>query len=343
MPRRAGPWYRKDRSRWYMTTPDGKQLPLPFSDPNDPDGAKAAYTQFVADLAAKLKETVPAQTGPNVSEVVAAFLKRQESRVSTGTLRAYRFALAVHFTATFGNRAVSCLTADEVEAWADRPAWSRSTRNSYLGAVQTMLKWAKVKIDRPIARPPKESRGAESVLTDEQFAEVLKESKVIRKRGDFRELLQVLRETGARPGEVSGLTVEMVDWTNACVRLKEHKGARHTAERPIHFSAAAMVILEGQRTRYGEGLLFRSCNGRRFSPKVIVQRCGQISKRVGFRVIAYGLGRHSFATKALCVGVPDAVVAALLGHKSTAMIHAHYGHVSQQGRVLKDALGKMAG
>lgn len=340
---RSGPWYRRARRRWYMTTPDGKQFPLPFTDPNDTAGAKAAYDQFVADLAAKLRAAEPAHGGPNVSEVVSRFLERQRSRVAPGTLRAYTFALSVHFAAAFGDRAVNSLAADEVEAWAARPEWSRSTRNGYLGAVGTMLRWAKVKLDRPIWRPPKESRGAESVLTDEQFAEVLREAKVIRARGDFRELLLFLRETGARPSEVAGLTVEMVDWANSCIRSKEHKTARHGGERVIHFSAAAVAVLECQRNRHGSGLLFRSRNGRRFSPKAIVQRCGQISKRVGFRVIAYGLGRHSFATKALCAGVPDTVVAALLGHKTTTMVHRNYSHVAEQSQVLKDALRKMAG
>jgi integrase len=36
--------------------------------------------------------------------------------------------------------------------------------------------------------------------------------------------------------------------------------------------------------------------------------------------------RHTFATDALEQGVPDALVAELLGHASTAMIHRHYGH-----------------
>jgi integrase len=41
---------------------------------------------------------------------------------------------------------------------------------------------------------------------------------------------------------------------------------------------------------------------------------------------AYGF-RHSFATDALSNGVPEAHVAALLGHSSTTMLHRHYSHV----------------
>ena len=71
-----------------------------------------------------------------------------------------------------------------------------------------------------------------------------------------------------------------------------------------------------------------------------------LSKRVGFRAIAYG-ERHGFATRALCNGVPDAIVAELLGHCGTAMIAQHYGHCAGQSRILRAAAekadGKLAG
>jgi integrase len=54
------------------------------------------------------------------------------------------------------------------------------------------------------------------------------------------------------------------------------------------------------------------------------------------RRIAYGY-RHAFATDALAAGVPDAQVAELLGHASTAMLHKHYSHLSTRVKVLTDA------
>ena len=58
--------------------------------------------------------------------------------------------------------------------------------------------------------------------------------------------------------------------------------------------------------------------------------------------VAYGY-RHTFATDALVDGVPDAQVAALLGHASTAMLHRHYRHLTSQAQTLKDALGRVRG
>ena len=45
--------------------------------------------------------------------------------------------------------------------------------------------------------------------------------------------------------------------------------------------------------------------------------------------IMYGF-RHSYATEMLKRGVPEAHVAQMLGHKSTAMLSKHYSHLSSE-------------
>lgn len=67
----------------------------------------------------------------------------------------------------------------------------------------------------------------------------------------------------------------------------------------------------------------------------------QVSETCGVYATASGLGRHSFATKALTSGIPTAVVAALLGHKGTGMLERHYSHVGDNAQVLKDAVEKL--
>jgi integrase len=279
----------------------------------------------------------PAAVPPpkTVAESTAEFLDRRKAKISATCHQTYRIALA-HFATAFGTRAVTSLTGEEIEDWADRPAWSSSTQHDYLGVVQCWLKWAKHPLT--IRRPPKESRGAEAVLSDTQFEKVLKLV-----TGDLNPLLRVLRETGARPQEIARLTADMVDWQNACHRTKVHKSRKH-GERVIHFNATAMELLRGQRRLHPTGALFRNKQGRAFNKDGIVHRMAAVSKRLGFRAIAYGT-RHSFATAALVAGTPDAVVAELLGHRGTAMVASHYGHVSGQAKVLKDAverLGKRA-
>ena len=62
----------------------------------------------------------------------------------------------------------------------------------------------------------------------------------------------------------------------------------------------------------------------------------KLCRKLKVKAIAYGY-RHGFATDALAAGVPDAHVAALLGHGSTAMLHKHYSHLSSRATVLRDA------
>jgi integrase len=67
----------------------------------------------------------------------------------------------------------------------------------------------------------------------------------------------------------------------------------------------------------------------------------RLSEKIGHRVTAYGY-RHTYATRALAMGLPDTHVAALLGHGSTRMIHAHYAHLNANARLLKEAAAKVA-
>ena len=62
----------------------------------------------------------------------------------------------------------------------------------------------------------------------------------------------------------------------------------------------------------------------------------KLKKAAGVKAMAYGY-RHTFATDALVKGLPDAQVAALLGHSSTTMLHKHYSHLMSQAGVLRSA------
>ena len=66
----------------------------------------------------------------------------------------------------------------------------------------------------------------------------------------------------------------------------------------------------------------------------------RLCREVGVKAIPYGY-RHTFATDALAQGVPDAQVAQLLGHSSTAMLHKHYAHLGSKARAMADALKRV--
>lgn len=348
--RTSGPWYRTARKMWFANS-EGKQVPLNVTDPGDRVGADAAYQALlaIAGAAAKLSPAaaVPPPSAPRVrtvAEAIAGYLASCERRAAAGkitdkTIADYRRALDV-LHAERGTEPIASLTGEDLEVWAARPTWSASTQNAYLGTVQQLFRWAGLAVR--IHRPPKESRGADSGLTQAQFARVIEELEKSRAYNhDLAALLQALRETGARPQELAQLRAEEVDWTNACARRREHKSKRHGGERVLYFNSKALAILRTQHEKHGSGFLFRTRAGNPYGANVLQLRMSAISKRVGFRVIAYGM-RHAFATRALENGVSDVVVAGLLGHRGTAMLHKHYSHVTQNANLMRQGAEKAA-
>jgi integrase len=328
---------------------DGIKYPLGVTDPDDTAGADEAHRKLLQRLA---NPSVGPAMGvclaePTVAEAVERFLVGADRRALLGKIerhsaRNYRTALEA-LAEAFGPRLLASLTAEEIELWAARPHWSSSYQHSTLGTVASLLRANKVMLNPPLVRPPKESRGAETCLTDEQFEQVLANVYCSRSRGDLVPLLKLLRATGARPGEVAGLTVEGIDWPNAVQVLVKHKNKKRTGKnRPLIFTEEALSILEGQRAQYGSGLLFRTRGGRKaYGPNVIVKQLLKVSKRVGFRVIAYGLGRHSWCTRALVAGESQTVVAALMG-TSVKMVELHYSHVAEDVRVMRAAAERVS-
>jgi len=329
-------WFRESKQTWYATL-DGRKVSLGVKGRENEAEAVKAWHKVMAGL----KEKAKPKPEPTVAEVLTAFLAEAEARVKPTTLDGYRRFL-LPFSQKHGKGKASGLSAFVAEAYARKPTWSADTRADFLGALVTAFRWAERSrlIDRtPLAglrKPPKASRGAEAVISPADHARLLAAAG---KR--FKPFLRLLHLTGARPGEVAAITAENFDAEGGMVRLKDHKTAHKGKSRTIYLCAEAVAILQEQRAKYGTGFLFRSRFGGPFTKNAIVKAMEGLRKRAGLdKAIAYGY-RHAFATDALANGVPDAQVAALLGHSGTAMLHKHYSHLTGQARALREALGKV--
>jgi integrase len=318
MPKKGKPWLRAGRG-WYGYV-DGKQVALGVPDPEQYAAAVAALNLLLS----KSKPLGPVDWG----ERVRAFL---EGRASTGavpkTVAWYGKYLA-HFVARFGTLHPAHLTKEAIELSGAVPTWGDNTRRNYLAAVQTFLKWA----GYPIAlnMPGRESAGAGAVISEAVYNQALGAA-----RGDLKPLVRFLWHTGCRPAEATALTGESVDWDAGTITLKRHKTRRATKKaRILYLSPAALDVLREQHRRHGAGLLFPNRAGGQWRTPALTQALWRISAKIGHRVTAYGF-RHSYATRALERGTPDTHVAALMGHTSTRMIHAHYSHLDANARLLK--------
>jgi integrase len=148
--------------------------------------------------------------------------------------------------------------------------------------------------------------------------------------------------TGARPGEIAGLTAADLDLTKGVALLTNHKTAHLGKVRVLFLCPEAVAILRKLVVSRPTGLLLPGHEGatEKMTPQVIDKRIQRICRKAGVKCFAYQY-RHTFATDALSNGVPDAQVAELLGHSGTTMLQRHYAHLGAKARVLREALGRV--
>jgi integrase len=344
MARTSKPWFRASKGTWYCTV-EGHKVSLGVKGKENEAQAIKAWHRLMAAQGEPEQEPAPpprakseADAGPTVAEVIEAYLADAEGRVKAKTLAWYRDFLEP-FSNKHGRLKADALTPVVAEGYARKPEWADSTRHDFLGTLAGVFKWAvraRIIARSPIEglhRPPKASRGVEALITPEEHERLLAKA-----TPGFVLFLRVLWATGARPGEVAAITAENFDEANGIVSLKKHKTAHRGKNRILYLTPEIVTLLVKQRERYKSGALLRNRSGKPWTEWAIVKAMKYAREKAGIQhAIAYGL-RHSFATDALAIGVPDAQVAELLGHSGTAMLHKHYSHLGAKAKTLRSAL-----
>jgi integrase len=188
-----------------------------------------------------------------------------------------------------------------------------------------------------VEAPPTKSRGAEHVITQAEHVELTRHA-----WPEFRPLLESLFLTGARPGELAGLTCEAVKASgNGVIVLADHKTKHKGKRRVLYLSDEARALFDRQAERWQTGLLFRNRYGRKWTADAIGKAMRATCERAKLPPRHAYDYRHTFATDALARGIPDATVAALLGHSNTTMLHRHYSHLTSQAGVLRSAAAQV--
>ena len=174
------PWFRHDRQRWYVTM-NGTQAALPVTDPTDADGAMAA----MIDLMIKQRSGPVIKPG-TIDELVKQFLEScRRKGAQAKTIRSYASYLK-WFVAGLGNRAICAIEPEELTAMAAETAWSTTTQHNTISTCNSFIRWCgRKEFSAPC--PPKEARGGESVISQEGYEKLIRES-----RGDFQDLIKVL-------------------------------------------------------------------------------------------------------------------------------------------------------
>jgi integrase len=339
-----GPWFRASKGTWYATL-NGKKVSLKVKgEENEAAATKAWHKLMAGDNTPSLKShpkvEQPVVADVTVKDVADSFLVAKKGVVKETTHYVYG-CLLKHITSTFGGLKASALKVADVTRWLHALPVGVNTRSDIAGILTSMFKWAEgegIVSDNPVKglkRPARKSRGAKAVVTEAAHKKLMKVASPA-----LRHLLTMLRETGARPSELARLTAQDVDFANNVAVLTEHKTAVYGKSRLIVLTPKAMSVLKGLVCKTAEGPLLRNERGKPWKKDSIVLAMRRASERAGVKAIAYGY-RHALATDALAKGIPEATVAALLGHSSTAMLFKHYGHLTSRTAILKKAAARI--
>lgn len=329
MARDTYPWYRKDRDCWYVWH-NGQQVRLQ----RDKDAAFQLWHRIELGLEEVVTE------GPSVATIITAYLSNAQARLKPSTLLSKRKVLD-RFKAEKGQEAAVALTPAVVLVWLDRQKWGQSLRWLACCIIKTCYRWAvtaKMLQETPLSglkvKPPR-SRGAEALVSSETHEQLLRAAPLA-----LRRVLLALYATGCRPSEVCRVEARHFDATNGVWLLDEHKTDRTGKRRIIYLSTSMISLCQELAQQHPTGPLFLNTKGNPLTPDRLRNWLFKTRLRLGISgVIPYAY-RHSYATDALSRGIADALVAELLGH-STLTLHRHYAHLTANGRVLREALGRV--
>jgi integrase len=342
MARTPEPWRRKGvGGAWYAQI-RGVKVWLAPATATKTEATAALHRELAAQQTTGKPARAPTET---VRDLINRFLAHVEGAVGRDELakvteegyRRYLYPAAQRL----GHLPASGLKPHHVQEWVnlDPPNWGPTSRHNAVTAIKRMYNWARRAghVDaNPIAdleRPTPERR--EEILTAEQTRRVLD---AIRDR-PFRDLIEALRQTGCRPGELYALTAAGVDLEAQVWRVR-NKTRRKTGEkvRTVYLNDAMVEMSRRLVEAHPSGPIFRNLKGTPWTRHTVAHRMERLAERLdlGPEAVAYSL-RHLYITDALERGIPPATVAELVGHRDVTMIMRIYNQINKRTDHLRDA------
>jgi integrase len=349
------PWFRKQNEGWYIKV-QGKAIRLA-----DKDGEAIRGREREGDAVQRWHEMMAVANAPvnrdenQVRVILDLYLQKHlEGNAAEKTFKEW-LRIYKSFRDRWPDVLVRELAPNHLRTWWDEhPTWGSSYRNSTGTAIKAALNWAAgAEIGHLITKnpldgmrlPPMRSRGRSALIADADHNRL-----VAAVPQDLRDVLVALWYTGSRPSLIWRATKANLDLENRALVYADwntdpsssiHKTFKKTNEPlTVPLPPPVFDLCCKLAERYPEGELFRTAKGRPWDEGKLADRVGYYKKKLGLKnVICYGY-RHTVSTDLLLQGVSDVEVAAILGHKSTKMIHQHYGHLAARTRRLNDTLSR---
>ena len=138
-----------------------------------------------------------------------------------------------------------------------------------------------------------------------------------------RALLWVFWDTPLRVSEVCGLLITDLDWETHELSVRDGKGGLRYEGLP---SADCMVAIDRylRHRPHDAAMLFIDRHGQTLTRHAVEQLYRRLAKRAGWtKPCSPHLFRHNWRVRALHMGLSDAHVSALMGHKTVVISHAY--------------------
>ncbi|MBU2760585.1 tyrosine-type recombinase/integrase [Acidithiobacillus sulfurivorans] len=297
--------------------------------------------QWAVNTEAAIREGRYFQTAEAKRHTLAEAIERYE-RERLGDMRAKeaRKQHLGYWRAELGTLPLSDVTPAAVKQklaqLADNPSertgkpLSASTLNHYRQALASVLteavknwEWLEASPMHKVGKKA-EPRGRVRYLSDDERARLLETCKQSSNPDLYLAILLALT-TGGRQAETMGATWAQIDLNRATLQLEETKNG---SRRALHLTAPVLELLKERAKvrRIDSGLLFPS----KVNPKQAVdlrQPWEKALQAAGIEGFHWHDMRHDFASMAAMNGASLPELAALLGHKTLAMVQ-RYAHLS---------------
>lgn len=365
----------------YFVVYKGVRRELALGPDDAPDGPtyRAALTAFQAVLKGQAEEAERPPAPATVREVLDEYLKHISKTKKPGTveIRLRSFGPFVNHRPSpskpaLGETAVESLTHLAVYRFLEhmetvprhhrrkkaqggrKPVtWGPGSQRNFILGVAAAFNWAVTAGMVPknplagIEKPAATSRGAEALLGTNTAEIEAAHLRILQAcRPHWRPLLQALKDTGARPGELAAATAaDFVEALGAFVFRKEmtwrgdrfaHKTSRHK-DRVIYLSGPTLGAVKELAKRHPTGQLFRRRNGQPFGKVNLVGRFAKLRRRLRMPGLTAYSYRHTWATEMLKAGMDVDTLASLMGN-SAAVIRQHYSHLLADRQGLREKL-----
>jgi integrase len=273
----------------------------------DPTAERMALGNAIT-IAALCDEYVADMQAGKINGKKASTIKTDVSRIAT------------HIKPALGKRKVTGVTQDDVEQFMRGVSPGSARRNvGLLGAIFSYAVKRKLRTDNPVhgVDKPADVKRMRRV-SEAEYAQLW--SALLKRVNVASEVVLFLAVTGWRSGEAKDLKFSEVDLERRTATLDDTKTG--LSVRPL--SGAAIEIIKRKRVREGQQFVFEHKHAKPISNLTPWWNRLGLDKTITPHVL-----RHSFASLAADLGLPDHTISGLLGHARQG-VTSRYMHLGDK-------------